>query len=253
MAIQDNKVKEEITSKWDVSSETYDAHHGHGVKSDEEAKAWKKAFDSVFPKGKLKVLDVGCGTGEISMLLASMGHQVTGLDLSDKMMEKGRIKAKERGLDIKFQLGDAEYPPFDDGTFDVVINRHLLWTLPHPQEAINSWRRVLKDGGVLVVIDGVWDDGSLETRIRSFIAGLGVLICERKDPWSGYYSKEIKSKLPNTGGTPLERSNTYLSEAGFKDIRSQDIRHIRDIQRSFMPWYRRMGHTYKYYMINGKK
>jgi len=50
------------------------------VKSDEEARAWKEVFNKI---------DVGCGTGEISLLLASMGHQVTGLDLSDKIMEKG--------------------------------------------------------------------------------------------------------------------------------------------------------------------
>ena len=253
MLTQDAAIKEEITGKWDVSSETYDMQHGHAVKSDEESKAWKDVFNSVFPKGKLKILDVGCGTGEISLILAGMGHQVTGLDLSDKMMEKGRVKAKERGLMINFQLGDAENPPFEEGSFDVVINRHLLWTLPHPQEAVSNWRSVLRQGGRVVIIDGVWDDGSTDTKLRRFVSNFGVMVMERKNPWKGYYSRNLNAALPNAGGTPLERSADYLKNAGLKDVKSKDITHIRDIQRRYMPWHKRIGHKYGYYLIRGSK
>lgn len=249
MVTPDINIKEEITSKWDDSSKTYDTQHGHAVKSDEEANAWKEAFKEVFPKGKLNILDVGCGTGEISLLLASMGHKVTGLDLSEKMMEEGRIKAKKRGFKINFQLGDAENPPFDADSFDVVINRHLLWTLPHPQDAVNNWRRVIKPGGRVVIIDGVWDDGSMDTSFRRFLSNVGVMVVERKNPWKGYYSNELKAALPNAGGTPLEMSTVYLKMAGFRDIKSLDITYIRDIQRRFMPWHKRIGHKYGYYLI----
>ncbi|WP_321418486.1 class I SAM-dependent methyltransferase [uncultured Methanomethylovorans sp.] len=253
MVTPDNKIKQEITSMWDDSSTSYDTQHGHAVKSDEEAKAWKSVFNKVFPTGKLKILDVGCGTGEISLLLASMGHQVTGLDLSNKMMEKGRIKAKDRGFKINFQLGDAENPPFDDGYFDVVINRHLLWTLPHPQDAVNNWKRVIKPGGRVIIIDGLWDDGSMDTKLRRFVSNVGVMVMEKKNPWKGYYSNELNDALPNAGGTPLERSTGYLNNAGLKEIRSQDITYIRDIQRRYMPWHKRIGHKYGYYLIYGCK
>jgi ubiquinone/menaquinone biosynthesis C-methylase UbiE len=251
--MQDAQVKEEITSKWNVSSETYDSYHGHGVKSEGEAGAWKAVFRSVFPAGKLRILDVGCGTGEISLLLAEMGHEVTGIDLSEKMMEKGRIKANNRGLDIVFENGDAENPPFADDSFDVVVNRHLLWTLPHPQEAVRNWKRVLKEGGLVIIIDGVWNDGSLNIRARRFLSNVGVLLAERKNPWKGYYSDDLKAVLPNAGGTPLARSHGYLSDAGCRDIRSHDITHIRDIQRQFMPWHKRISHNYGYYLILGCK
>jgi len=251
--MQEAQVKEEITSKWDVSSQTYDMQHGHAVKSSAEADAWIKVFNSVFPAGKLDILDVGCGTGEISLLLADMGHNVTGIDLSEKMMEKGRVKAQNRGLNINFQLGDAENPPFDAGSFDVVINRHLLWTLPHPKTAVLNWGRMLRSGGRTVIIDGVWDDGSLNTKVRRFFGNVGVLVAERKNPWKGYYSDDLKAVLPNAGGTPLERSSGYLSDADLKNIESLDISYIRDIQRQFMPWHKRIGHNYSYYLVHGSK
>lgn len=251
--MQEAQVKEEITSKWNTSSETYDTQHGHAVKSDAEADAWKNVFNEVFPSGNLKILDVGCGTGEISLLLADMGHDVTGIDLSEKMMDKGRVKSRERGLDITFQIGDAENPPFDGGSFDIVINRHLLWTLPHPQTAVLNWGRVLRSGGRAVIIDGVWDDGSMNTKVRRFFSNVGVLVAERKNPWKGYYSDDLKAILPNAGGTPLERSSGYLSDAGLNDIKSSDISYIRDIQRQFMPWHKRLGHNYGYYLVYGCK
>lgn len=223
------------------------------MKSDEEARAWKEVFNKIFPPSKLKILDVGCGTGEISLLLASMGYQVTGLDLSDKMMEKGRIKAKDRGLKIDFKIGDAENPPFDEASFDVVINRHLLWTLPHPQDAVNNWKRIIKPEGRVVIIDGIWDDGSMDTKLRRLISNIGVLVMEQKNPWKGYYSNELNAVLPNSGGTPIERSTGYLKNAGLKNIRSQDITYIRDIQRRYMPWHKRIGHKYGYYLIYGCK
>ncbi|WP_279384937.1 class I SAM-dependent methyltransferase [Methanosarcina barkeri] len=102
MTLENKQIKELITSKWDESSATYDTQHGHKVKSLEEADAWKTMFKKIIPEGKLDVLDVGCGTGELSILFAEMGHNVTGLDLSEKMMEKGRLKSMSQGLSIKF-------------------------------------------------------------------------------------------------------------------------------------------------------
>jgi ubiquinone/menaquinone biosynthesis C-methylase UbiE len=70
-------LKKAIEEKWDESSQSYESYHGHGIKSDEEREAWKQALQSVLGMGHLSVLDAGCGTGEISLLLAEMGHQGT--------------------------------------------------------------------------------------------------------------------------------------------------------------------------------
>lgn len=141
MTIQENQIKQTIARIWDVSSETYDSNEGHGIKSEAEREAWKKVFKNLLPPGRLKVLDVGCGTCEIGLLFAEMGHHVTGLDLSKKMLAKAREKASRRGFDSVFKKGDAEAPPFKAGSFDVVVNRHLLWTLPHPDTAVQNWKK----------------------------------------------------------------------------------------------------------------
>lgn len=253
MTFDDKSVKGEIADKWDVSSQTYDSHHGHGIKSDTEAKAWNKLFTEHLPKGKLEILDVGCGTGELSILLSQMGHHVTGIDLSENMMEKGRVKARSKGLDITFIKGDAEAPQFENESFDVVFNRHLLWTLPNPQNALNSWQNVLKEGGHAVIIDGVWDDRSLDTRARRFVSNLATMLLERQNPWEHYYSEQIKAHLPNVGGTPSERAYGYLDSAGFGIINCVDLRHIRNIQKMHMPFRQRICYNYDYYLISGQK
>lgn len=79
------------------------------------------------------ILDVSCGTGFLSLLLAELGHFVVGLDLTEGMLEVHRRQARARGLDITMVRGDAEDPPPGLGSFDAVVPRHLLWTLLRPQ------------------------------------------------------------------------------------------------------------------------
>jgi ubiquinone/menaquinone biosynthesis C-methylase UbiE len=253
MPIPDTQLKEAIARRWDDSSATYDGHTGHGVKSDEEHDAWKAIFNKVLPAGNIGVLDVGCGTGELSMLLAGMGYRVTGLDLSDKMLEIAKAKAAARGLDIRYGKGDAENLPYDPETFDAVFNRHVLWTLPNPGKALESWKRVLRDGGRAMIIDGVWDDHTLSSKARRLTSNVCKMAIERENPWKNYYSKELESSLPNMGGTPLEKAKGYLEAAGFRDIGHIDLLHIRDIQKKSMPFRDRIRHNYEYYLVFGDK
>jgi ubiquinone/menaquinone biosynthesis C-methylase UbiE len=58
-----------------------------------------------------------------------------------------RGKAATRGVSIRFEEADVEQLPYTPRSFDLVISRHLLWTLPHPEAAIDEWIRVLRPGG----------------------------------------------------------------------------------------------------------
>lgn len=69
------------------------------------------------------------------------------------MVAEARRKAVERGVSLRLAEADAEQLPFKARTFGLVISRHLLWTLPHPEAAIDDWLRVLRPGGRLVVVD----------------------------------------------------------------------------------------------------
>ena len=253
MPLPDAQIKETITRRWDDSSATYDDHAGHGIKSEGEKEAWKAVFKKALPMGAKEILDVGCGTGELSLLLAEMGYRVTGLDLSEKMLEKARAKATAMNLNIRYEMGDAENPPYETNTFDAVFNRHVLWTLPNPQKALEGWKRVLKDGGRVMIFDGVWDDHTLNSKARRFASNVVKLVVEGTDPWKENYPKDLQAALPNMGGTPLGKAKNYLELAGFKNVGHMDLLHIRDIQRKNMLLRDRIRLNYEYYLVFGDK
>ena len=126
-------------------------------KIEDESKERKDAVAKIKEKetgnGKLKILDVGCGTGFFTILLAKQGHQVTGTDLTPDMITNSRILAKEEQVTCDFQVMDAEHLTFQDESFDVVISRNLTWTLPEAAQAYKEWSRVLKPGGLLLNFD----------------------------------------------------------------------------------------------------
>lgn len=158
--------KKVIQNYWDYRSETY--NNGIIESSESERKAWKNLLSNAIDGKKgLKVLDVGTGPGFLALLFAEMGNEVTAVDLSDSMLEKARKNALKLSLDINFIKGDAENLQLPDGAFDVVVNKYLLWTLPEPGKALTEWRRVLKEGGKIISIDGDWNEHRFSGRIKA--------------------------------------------------------------------------------------
>ena len=139
---------------------------------DEMGRKWFRELEKHLPEnGKLKVLDVGTGTGFFAVLLAQAGHRVEGVDLTPAMLEEARALAAQRGLDITFREMDAQTLDYEDGCFDAVISRNLTWTLPDPERAYGQWSRVLKPGGVLLNFDAnwyryLWDRGAEQAHAR---------------------------------------------------------------------------------------
>jgi len=89
----DHEIKEAVRKSWDQASVKYDSCPSHGIGSENEKIAWKMELNRNLPELPQRVLDVGCGTGVISLLFADMGHHVTGVDLSKAMMAKAQEKA----------------------------------------------------------------------------------------------------------------------------------------------------------------
>jgi ubiquinone/menaquinone biosynthesis C-methylase UbiE len=247
----DHEIKDTVRKSWDDSSAKYDSCSGHGIGSEEEKAAWKQELNRYLPGSPLKVLDVGCGTGVMGLLFAEMGHQVTGVDLSEGMMAQAREKARAQNLSIELKAGDAEHLPFDDGSFDVVVNRHLLWTLPHPEIALKEWHRVLKTGGVVLIIEGVWKDRSFSVRAKRIVSdGLSKIFGHAH---GGHYDKELRSNFPYDGGVPEETMVSELEHAGFTGICIRDLLYIRNIQKRGQPWYQRFAPARTYYLVAATK
>ena len=127
---------------------------GHALSDPVEAAAWRRVLERTLPPAPARVLDAGTGTGSLAIAAAELGYAVTGVDLSEGMLERARAKATERGIEIDFTHGAAEAPPV--GPFDAVIERHVLWTIPDPVAALEAWRSVAAPGGRLVLLEGSW-------------------------------------------------------------------------------------------------
>ena len=115
------------------------------------------AFPRVAPEN-LRVLDMGCGPGFFSIILARADYRVTAADYTPAMLDEARANARNEGVEqaIDFCRMDAENLEVASDTFDVVVSRNLTWNLPHPERAYAEWLRVLKPGGLLLNYDANW-------------------------------------------------------------------------------------------------
>ncbi|PKL60425.1 MAG: hypothetical protein CVV33_02755, partial [Methanomicrobiales archaeon HGW-Methanomicrobiales-4] len=159
-----------------------------------------------------------------------LGHRVTGIDLGERMVEIAQRKAAIKLLPVTFLPGDAEKPDFPDNTFDCVICRHLLWTLPHPDTAIREWLRVCKAGGLIIAIDGHANpheyfppvDESTPKNMRSHKL------------WNQTYSREIIAQLPLNNDLTLKSLMSLFSSLDLVDVQTQYIHEISEYQKSLM-------------------
>jgi len=132
--------------------------------------------------------------------------------------------------------GDAENLPFDDGSFDIVMNRYLLWTLPDPKTAVNEWSRVVKSGGKLILIDGRWHDPAIHMRLRRFIGSMIVLLTEKRNPrmFMSHYAT-IKDQLPFFNGITPNDVVDLLTEVGLRNISVNNLEKLREFETKNRP------------------
>jgi SAM-dependent methyltransferase len=101
------------------------------------------------PQAGERFLDLATGTGEVAVRAARAGADVTALDVAEPMLEKARRRADEEGVSIRFDLGDVEYLPYDDASFDVVSSNFGLVFAPDHANVASELARVTLPGGRL--------------------------------------------------------------------------------------------------------
>ena len=146
-----------IQKYWNMRSETYSRQNREELLT-EQAKWMDKIQPRLPQASNLRILDIGCGPGFFSIMMAQHGYEVTGIDYSDQMLMHARKNAQdtipEIANNIIFRQMDAQNLEFEDNSFDINLSRNLTWDLEHPVKAYQEWLRVLRPGGKILNFDG---------------------------------------------------------------------------------------------------
>lgn len=153
--------KKDIQQLFDKIAPTYDKlNHIMSFGTD---RGWRrKAVREITNgQGALQILDVATGTGDFAIAIARKAHtdsQITGIDLSEKMLEVGRQKVSEN---IRLEQGDVEALSFANDTFDRVSVAFGIRNFEHLEKGLAEMCRVLKPGGKLVILELSYPDNRL--------------------------------------------------------------------------------------------
>jgi SAM-dependent methyltransferase len=99
----------------------------------------------------MRILDVACGAGQISIPAARAGAKVTGVDIATNLVEQARARSQAENLDARFDEGDAEMLPYSDGSFDIVISLIGAMFAPRPERVAAELKRVCRPGGRIIM------------------------------------------------------------------------------------------------------
>ncbi len=195
-----NARKDEVTARFNATASGYDANRAIRA-------CGQRLLELVALQPGERVLDVACGTGNLS-LPAAQGvgptGRVVGVDLTPGMLEEAKSKARGLGLsNIDLRVGDAERLDLEDASFDVVLCGLGIMFVPDPQAAATEWLRVLRPGGRVAF--STWRYGfgtpALRQLLNARLATLGI---------NG-------TSIADQATQDSEACRTLLQDAGFVD------------------------------------
>lgn len=169
----------------------------------------------------VRALDLACGTGDIAFALALRGAQVTGLDVTHRMLQLARAKDARRVAPVTFVTGDMMALPFPDRTFDVITTGYGIRNVPRIEPALEEIRRVLRPRGLVVSLDFNRPEGAV---VRSVYLGYLTLVGStlgwvlHRDPDTYRYIPESIRRYPGARGVAR-----LMAQHGFVDCRVEPL------------------------------
>jgi demethylmenaquinone methyltransferase / 2-methoxy-6-polyprenyl-1,4-benzoquinol methylase len=187
---------------------------------------WRKKALRLLKKDRPQtILDVATGTADVALMAAPIlsPNKIIGIDIAEGMLELGRKKIREAGLEhmIELQTGDSESIQFPDNVFDAVTVSFGVRNFQHLENGLQEIRRVLKDGGKLIVLEFSKPDLPVIKQLYNFYVGvvgpvLGKLFSSNREAYQ--YLNDSVQKFPE-GKAFLE----ILHKTGFRTTSSKRL------------------------------
>lgn len=206
------KIVENIIQYWDEHSSHFDENH-----NTEDKLLWKSILKEHLGDNKdITVIDLGTGTGFLAHMTSELGYKTIGIDMSKEMLNIAKEYAKEKGLNVDYEVGSVENLRFEDNSIDAVVNCRLVWTLIDPQKAFREWNRVLKVGGKVLNFIRIGKEN--EIKIKEV------------------YGEEIDNKLPLKNASK-KMLIEELEKAGFINAEAVELPQGLTIKGDYDPWF----------------
>jgi len=227
---------EVLREHWNARAARFDTEAEHGLRSDEQRQAWLMLLAPIAGPAPKRILDVGCGTGFLAMRFAELGHTVTGVDFAPNMLDMAREHTRQAGLSIEYRVDDAMHLSEPEQSYDVVIARHVIWTMPDPRKAVASWLRVLRHGGKLAIVEGKWADNAALARahaspmrramnalVETPLSAAARIRGKKSETLQARKYRRIQAQLPFSGGPPRDALTKLLSESGVRNVETTPL------------------------------
>ena len=184
---------EKIENKWTEDSGDYDDMIQKQLSNKRTVSYWTKELKRLLGPEPLRILEVGCGPGFMSIIAARLGHDVKAIDGSSGMVEKARRNMRQYHQQVEICEEDGVTLPLEqEQSYDVILSRDAVWTLYDPEKAFRRWKAVLKPGGRIIYFDGDYRtiEPTLKNKIHMKIADFLIYVTERKTYGSANYIAE---------------------------------------------------------------
>jgi len=172
--------------------------------------AYVYVLDKIALNRSVKLLDVGCGSGLFSSLAAEKGAAVTGIDATEAMIARAKVKVPG----AKFSVGEMEELLFEANSFDVVCGFNSFQYAANTKNALSEARRVLKPGGKLIAM--IWGNKE-DCEAATYLKAVGSLLPPPPPSAPGPFALTENKALEN-----------ILTDIGFKKLERVDIPSVWD-------------------------